>query len=768
MDFERLIQVLTAFADDPTGVVREKGRLVVQIQDELISFTTAQRDGNLFVTEDGVTSLASKWVATRIAQLDLIAARLADIFPHSDRFVTPRGELLDQIEEAPQEEGRIVADALKTAAEFLGRKPGGVCSVLYLTSDAGEGKTTLINQLAHQQAIAYRQRKTDWLLLPFGLGGNPFLRLDNVLAAGLLNQLRIRRFFLEGLIHLVRLGFIVPALDGFEEVFVETTGEAVSSFGNLIREMRGEGTLLIAARTAYFEYKRLDIQARLFDSIPNFEVGFGRIALQRWDEREFVRFCDLSGVQNAETLYSDLEARLKPDNALLTRAFFVSKIVDLAKTSAGMDFLRQIEPEVQDDMSPFIEKILEREATEKWIDKVGQPAMPLLSVEEHHQLLRLLAEEMWMNKRGSLPRSTCDDYADLYCGERNKSPSATRQVRERLNNHALLVSDSGGSQIGFDHQHFRDFFMGEQLGEYIRARAAADMRKIMRVDSIPGSTLDAAVALALKGNANPVVILRSIVDVAAAEGPTSFVRENAGALCLRLAGRIPPSSPPTEIRGLSFPQGALGGRGLQGIHFRDCYFRSTVVSGALKEVRFDNCEFEHIEVADSFPFTGVVFNDCQIHGISRTRGDLSFDHYGPNVIDTYLSRSGALITHNTQPLSAKEPIPEDDEDIKIVRKLILIFRRATQVSDSVIKLRLGVQANRFFEQSERQLLAHHVLRTVPNRGGGNQRRFGLGRSMSAIAGALAKSSGTYSTFLQRIDESPVSDSGGEEKENDGG
>ncbi|MBK7931790.1 MAG: hypothetical protein IPJ98_31210 [Bryobacterales bacterium] len=374
MDLTRLKEILTAFADDPASLMMEKGRLVVQVQDELITVTTTNRDGLLYVTEEGQTFLAARWVASRIAQLDFVADRIAGLFPANKKFVTSAGVLLDQIEESPQDDDHSVENALATGVEFLGRRPGGVCSVLYLTSDAGEGKTTLIHQMAHKQAVAYREKKTDWLLLPFSLGGNPFLRLDNVIAAGLLNQLRIRRFYLDAFLHLVRLGYIVPALDGFEEVFVETSGEAVSSLGNLIRDMRGEGTLLVAARTAYFEFKRMDRQARLFDAIPNFEVGFGRLSLTPWRKREFVSYCDLNGVSKGDRLYDDFASRLGPDHPLITRAFFVSRIADLASTVEGVEFLGQIQPRVQDSFRPFIDRILEREV-QKWVDKsTNQPS----------------------------------------------------------------------------------------------------------------------------------------------------------------------------------------------------------------------------------------------------------------------------------------------------------------------------------------------------------------------------------------------------------
>jgi hypothetical protein len=753
MDITRLKEVLAAFADDPASLIVEKSRLVVQIQDELISATTTIRDGLLYVTEDGETFTAPRWVATRIAQLDLVADRIAGLFPKNPKFIAPAGVLLDQIAECPDDTGRAVDSAIETAEQFLGRKPGGVCSVLYLTSNAGEGKTTLINQLARRQALAYRKRSSDWLLLPFSLGGNSFLRLDNVIAAGLLNQLRIRRFFIDGLFHLIRLGYIVPALDGFEEVFVEGSGEAVSSLGNLIRDLRGEGSLLIAARTAYFEFKRMDRQARLFDTIPNFEVGFGRLSLSLWGKKEFVAYCGLNGVSNADQLYQDLSDRLGKEHALLTRAFFVSRIVDLVNTVEGAKFLRDVQPQVQDSFRPFIDSILEREVREKWIDKFSQPAEPLLNVEEHHELLRLFAEEMWTSKRGSLPRSTGDDLADIYCEQRRKTPTVTRQVRERLPNHALLVADTSGTQIAFDHDHFREFFLGEQLGEYIRARSAADVRKLLRIDSVAGWTLDSAVALALRASESPSNLLRTVLEVSATEGPTSFVRENGGALCLRLAEKIAAGDRIPVIESMTFPEDGLAGRELTRLMFAKCYFRSTQVKGVLRDIEFEGCEFEHIEVADDFSFDKVRFNDCQIHGLTITRGDQVVDYYDPAIIETYLSRAGAVLTKENQALLPTAEVPEDDERIRVVRKLLLVFKRATQPSESVLTLRLGVHANTFFSEMSGDLLSAGILRRVKNRGGGTQLRFRLDRSMATIADGLAEAKGSYVAFLRLMNDS---------------
>lgn len=748
MELERLKQIISAFADDPTSLIMEKGRLVFQIQGELIEATTEYRDGQLLVAEGGQPEVAAKWVAARVAQLDQLAHRISTIFQENPRFIVPRGRILDHL----QEQDTPVPDAVDAASEFLSRRPAGVASVLYLTSNAGEGKTTLIAQLAHKQAKAYLSRRSNWLLVPFNLGGNTFLRLDNIIAAGLLNQLRTRRFYLDGFIHLVRLGYLVPALDGFEEVFVEGAGEAVSSLGTLIRDMRGEGTMLIAARTAYFEYKRLDSQARLFDTISNeFEFGFGKLALAPWGRDEFVKCCRLSGLAEAENVYQTLLDRLgDPNHALLTRAFFVTRIADLATADGGLAFLRNLQPKVQDYFRPFVRKILERE-TQKWVGKDSQVTVPLLTAQEHAELLMMLAEEMWLSKRGSLPRNTCVDLADLYCEVRKKSPIVSRQVRERLSDHALLSADSGG-QLAFDHEHFREYFLGEQLGFYLRALAVADVKKLFRIDAIPGWTLDSAVSCAAPDSSSCRALLEGVSSVALSEGPASFVRENCGGLSVRLVERLNGELPVPSVANQTLPPEALAGRALRGAIFSDCYARATTASGTICSVAFKRCEFEHLQIADQFRFEDTAFEDCVFYGLTVTHGDNSVDYYDPRVIESYLSQSGATISQGGQKRLFGEAIPEDDESIKRVRKLIQFFQRANQISDEHLSLKFGVNASDFFGSECDRLLSGGVLREIKHRGGGRMRRYQLGRSLSGLSTALAGARGSFDEFLRLVGE----------------
>jgi len=67
-------------------------------------------------------------------------------------------------------------------------------------------------------------------------------------------------------------------------------GDALSAIGTLMRTLDSSGTVLIAARKAFFEYQDVRTQARLFDSIGLSSVAFSRVKLERWEKSEFLDY----------------------------------------------------------------------------------------------------------------------------------------------------------------------------------------------------------------------------------------------------------------------------------------------------------------------------------------------------------------------------------------------------------------------------------------------------------------------------------------------
>ena len=285
MDIKTFTRVLKSFAEDPEQVQISKGTVVMQMGADFINASLIEREGDLFVSsESGEEASAARWIALRLARLDLLARRILSYTPEVADFVTPSGTMLPEIERVTKDESSIdVTDAVSALAEFVNARPGGLTSVLYLTSEAGEGKTSLIAQLARQQAVDFIAHKSNWLVLPVPLGGRGFLRLDDVVVAALVNRFRFQRLYYDSFLELIKLGYIVPAFDGFEEAFIEAaSGEAVSALGSLVESLDSQGSVLVSARKAYFEYRSFLSQARLFDAIGEEFVSFSKLALHRW------------------------------------------------------------------------------------------------------------------------------------------------------------------------------------------------------------------------------------------------------------------------------------------------------------------------------------------------------------------------------------------------------------------------------------------------------------------------------------------------------
>ncbi len=756
MDFTRFKEIVSAFADDPTAVHFERGNLILQVQGEVLAARLHQRSTGIVVEEDGTEYEAAKWIAQRLAQLDQLAYSVTQMLPPCEGFITAKAKLSDLLEYSNSDLPCEEDDALDAMEMVLGRRLAGMCSVIYLTSDAGEGKTTLINQLATNQAALYRERKTDWLLVPVALGGSPFLRLDNVVAAALLNQLRFRRLYFDAFIQLVRLGVVVLALDGFEEVFVETEGDAASSLGNLISDLKGEGTILVAARTAYFDFKSLDQQARLIDAVRGFDVGFAKLSLDRWGKEEFLSFCEANGVDSGSSLYEELAAKLSPSHPLLTRAVFVRRIVEMASYSESLDFLTQTE-DVNDLFHPFIDTILKREIEQKWLDKSSTVAIPLLTVDEHHELLQLIAEEMWLTKRSLLPFQTCESLAEIYCDSTRKTPVVTRQVRERLSSHALLTPEKNRGQLSFDHDHFKEFFLGEVVGLYIMRNSQADLRKLLRVEVLPNFSADIAVSFCISNNLSCSEIITRIQEVAGTEGQASFVRENAGALVARALGRSHENYPTIQVAGLSFPPDSLSNRILENVSFEKCFFQATSLNGDIENVHWTDCQFDHLEIAAHARFRTITFSDCEIRrfSFSKLEGTVS-EYFDPRTISGLLINHGAAVSNRGTTVLKSIEDKQDDEEIAFLRKLLTIFSRSLHVGDRVLSLKFGASAGKFTSDTLPLLISKGVIEEVMHRGAGYQRNYRLGKAVSEIASALVASEGSFRKFLEVV--APISPS----------
>lgn len=739
-DFRR---VLTAFADNEADVDINQGTMLVQVRDEIIEARLYQHSGQLIVEEDGQRLTAFNWITNRIARIPLLADRILSYVPETPGFVTPSGRLLDQPDFATSLNETNYADACLGAVEVVSRRIAGTTSVLYLTSDAGEGKTTLINHLARHQAAEFKAKRADWLLVPIPLGGRAFLRFDDVVVAALVNKLRFQLLYYDAFIELVRLGTIVPAFDGFEEMIIaSSSGEAISALGNLVRSLSSSGSALIAARKAYFDYQSFKSQARLFDAIGTDSVAFARLSLDRWSRDQFLAYAEKRGLADAEATYEAVAARLREDHPLLTRAVLVRRLVDVASAASGLtELLDQIGNAPQDYFFQFVNAIVEREAHEKWIDQSGEPYQPLLTVEEHHELLAMVAQEMWVSATDSLRMDLLTAISEVFAESRKKPPVMTRQIDERLKQHSLLVSGSGASTVAFDHEDFRSFYLGEAIGGALVRGAQSELRSLLQAGLLPRVAVDEGVLHVRRKLESVESSLAILQNLASSESAASLLRENCGALAIGLAE----SSQNLELKDMNFPEDALRGRNLKGLTVRDAYFQGTSLAATkLSDCRFVRCHFERLELHADTQISSVL-DSCDVAMLVRTERDEQV--FDPAHIRAALKQAGFAVP---EPKPSAQP-SEPDEELWLVERVMRTFLRANQVNEVVIRTKLGVKASEFFDNVLPALLRVRVLEVVQYLGHGSQRRFRLRIQMQKLHEALSECDGSFAKFLTIVE-----------------
>jgi hypothetical protein len=752
--------IVSAFADPGSEILYEKSKMIIALNGELLDVAISTRDGDVLVDDGNGAIPASTWILTRLAKLPLLASRLREGVGDTTMFVSPSATLLPSLEVRPDETLTPTDDALKAMLQTLDEKSPLETTILYITSDAGEGKTFLINQMAKDQAQRFIERKSDWLLVPIPLGGKHFLRFDDITVGALQNRYRFPFLYYDSFLALVRMGVIVPAFDGFEEMFVEnSSGEALSAMGILVSALDSRGSLIIAARKAYFEFENLKTQERLFDTISRYSVGFGKLELKRWGRKQFLAYCSKRNVPNAEVIFDRVSERLGATHSLLTRPVLVRRLVDIATESPSLDaFLEKIHASGPDFFSVFVRGIIEREANEKWIDRSGEREVgaPLLTVDEHCELLANVALATWEARVDFLKRDHLEFVADYFSESKRKNAHQAQQIRERLRGHALLISSPNASQaVEFDHEEFRLFFLGEGIAEQIRPlndKAKADVLAALRKGVLPKPAQHAFIrAIKRHPTFERLQAARFLLGIATLDGQASFTQENCSWLVMRLLSEVDAKG--LEVHGLAFSSDALRDRKLTSIKFTHCFFSPTSMElSVLKGCVFVDCNFGQLRIHASTAFDGVVFDACTVDSLRLVDGDIEV--WDPSNIRIQLENLGISFPNAEVPVATNiVGAGKIDHELRDVEKLIRYFMRSTHISESVILMKLGSRGRGFLNDQLPELLNHGIMEEIGNRGGGLQRRFKFGRTLEAVNAAIAAAQGSYQKFIEELNRS---------------
>ena len=753
MNLQEFESVMAAFVDRPSALEISKGQIVAEIRDQVLSASLREKEGDLWVQEGSEEMTARNWVCNRIARLPLLADHLIEYVESENSFVPPSGKLLGVDDHGLQFEEEAIENAQAVICSFFEQKMPSVSNVLYLTSDAGEGKTTLINQLALEQARKYKSGKASWMLVPIRLGGRQFMRLDDVIVAEFTNRLRYMVFF-ESFLQLMRMNVIIPALDGFEEVFVESsTGEGASALGSLISSLEGNGSVLVAARKALFEIQNFSTQAKFFDSLnAESDVVFSRLSLDRWSREQFCNYAQKRRIDNGPAIYQAVSKRLGERHPLVTRAVLVHRLLDIAMNSSIDDLMSKLGSKPEDYFYEFVDTLIEREAMEKWVDRTGESAQPLLSQKEHHALLASIAREMWINSSDALKDEYLDLVASIFAEECGKGPELARQIAERLHNHSLLVSNQlGKRQLRFDHEDFRWFFLGQSLSRNLIADSEQELLSMLRVSGLDERTAESAIAGVARTSGSVAKLATHLVNISKRSTDTSYTKQNAGILIGKLLQQGDLAG--ATIEDVFFPDNALSNIHINSVSFFRCHFQpTTLVASELENVIFDNCVFERIEPDPNVKITSVKFKMTNVQSFYDSTSDRKV--FEPLEIRKGLKELGFGFEEREEQIGPLERNEGDVSRMNLVERALRAFMRSSQINENLFRRKLGERANEFIEDYLPLLLDNGVIKDVQYKGAGDQKRYKLSIPMKNIEPAIrnAKSFEEFFSLLKSPDD----------------
>lgn len=777
---ETFIQILRKFADESEDVICERDEIFCRINDEHYQLKLyLNEDGVLFCQEiepERCNKKARVWIEKRLAKFDELARKILDAIEEEPHFISVPANF-DTLES--HENSRVnVEQTTESLYEKLSASSDWSTHVYYLLSDAGDGKTCIMNRLARMVAQKYLAGEARFLFLPIGLDGRPFMRFDEVVIGVLAQTYRFRRFYFEAIMELARNGFLVLGLDGFEEMTVEgQENKVISSLGSLLQQqatkvaaenasaptLASSGAMVISARKAFYDYA-LKAQGPLMDSIRDYQVDFYAYRLQPWGKRQLLALMAKWGMaeSEAQSIYRKLVDQLAPDHPILTRPVLACRLVEMmveemtTSDPSCNNLIQSFSPdkEPQKVMQGFVDHLLMREATQKWILYSGaqdRTSQQLLSADEHEEMLEEIVEEMWLSSMEYVREDVLQSIVELFCENKRKSPSDTSQCKDKIIHHAMLTKGSGG--YFFCHDAFRQYFLGRRFARALTEQGRLSGATQLLTQNVMSDPVVDTASYALSTSGRSFDEIKNTIDkLRHGYQRNTTMSQNVACILAFLWKRLLPVK----------------------AQFDNLYFSSTATrSIPFINCVFSNCMFEEITVPEDATFEGVEFVNCSVatlilpidhaqnlsalfdedsHPVKLVIGepnDPQEEMYSPQEISRAMTEYGCRTLQVAQPAENQLSVHSSDEKyFKAFEKLLRFFQRKTGASRNILQVRFHSQ----WPEWDKDYLPHFrkegLVRLAEWHGAGQDERYVLAVSARLYEDARKNCGGDFSEFCR--------------------
>lgn len=720
LTFDSIKEDIQSFADDPEDVVidRPTGKVL---------FTRNGKDHQLDVLYDNghiknvkyleQTLPYRTFLAKHLGNLDLFAERLLLKRKSVDAFVNGPATL-DTIEQADRTEGNAL-DILKS--ECSAEHPFN-SKVIFITADAGHGKTALLREFQLSQAKKYRRNQTDYLFWHVDLQGRQLLRLSEALM-GDLGELRISGLWMQSIIRLVKHGLLVIGIDGFDELAAEQgSNDALGALALLINQLDSNGTIIAASRRTFFNTDDYIKRSKLISGKVNTYCTFNQINLDDWEREQAEEYLLARGIENFSETYTEVKSLLgqQGDHPILTRPFLLSQLANaLINYSISVeDFIGGMKNphDPKKGVNSIIEALVRREVSDKW--KVKDTGEPYLTFEQHFEFLSLIAEEMWKGQVESLSLDFIQTLIVILLDDWGIVDEERRyQVVEMIKMHALLVipNDNDSNSRSFEHPEFRDYFTARSLETLIKNgvknESITPIRNFLSIAQISDSLALYTCSNTKLNNSDVPKILEIFKSLIDNEWRPTFLQTNIGTLVPFMINGYDLQEKLSFKAKVNYSSLVFENKMLENTTLEEGNFLNTSFSCTqFNNVDFVKSTFNDVVFDKDVDLESVTFVDCDIRGVivKYSEQDLR-PEYSPNAINSILKNLGATIIDAEVKIEFPENDPKEHHLDKIVFRFLRAMQRTTFISKNNIDTRLRSDKYEIYEIIIPSMVAHGIL-----------------------------------------------------------
>lgn len=466
--------------------------------------------------------------------------------------------------------------AIELIAAKLDEPPSDFTEVLFLTGEAGAGKTSSLRRLTIARANAYRAGDASSIYLYVNAQGRALATFDQALSVEL-DDLRSQLTY-DMIAPLVRNDLLVPLVDGFDELLGSSYDDSFSSLSRFLGTLHGRGRIVACARSAYYEQEFL---ARIGkESAGGLTWQVERVEMKEWDVLQRGKLielrCGAAGTpERTDEVAEAAEELLRSDDLreIAGKPFFVDKIAQLLIER------RQL-PSHQSAFVGLVDAYLERETGEKLLDADRRP---LMTPQALSSILTELASEMWILETRQLPPDTVREVVAMVLEDIGLRGQIQEYLHMRGPMLGFLTSSSAGKRVEFEHELMFSFFLGLAFANELQH--GNRLAWLLPRGVLPARVAQLAVQSLFQNGGTDAALVSGVCAASASlELREDQARVNAGTLVMA-AATVSGTAERWQVHDVNFGGGAAGAA-----TFADCNFERVAFYRAdLTRVKLVRC-----------------------------------------------------------------------------------------------------------------------------------------------------------------------------------